>query len=128
MVKNLVSGYTLHNVSELSGLSVISYSYRPHVVAIKNLSQRFIKQGVCATYPNTAQAEVPAFNNHNVRRVRALELCYIASGIFDACIDMRSMLRVNDIVASKLIVEEAGDKVTDGEGNSLSMLLDGPKE
>jgi len=27
----------------------------------------------------------------------ALELCYIASGIFDAFIDMRNMLRVTDI-------------------------------
>lgn len=118
-VKNLVSGdiYTaekgkgsflnnrkihVSNVSELSGLSVISYSHRPHAVAI---------------------------NNHKVRRVRvfgcaALELCYIASGIFDAFIDMRSMLRVTDIAASKLIVEEAGGKVTDGQGNSLSTPLD----
>jgi len=90
------------NVSELSGLSVISYSQRPHAVPI---------------------------NNHNVRRVRvfgcaALELCYVASGIFDAFIDMRNMLRVTDIAASKLIVEEAGGKVTDDEGNSLFTPLD----
>ena len=90
------------SLSELSLLSVISYSHRPHAVAI---------------------------NNHNVRRVRvfgcaALELCYIASGIFDAFIDMRSMLRVTDIAASKLIVEEAGGRVTDGKGKPLSTPLD----
>ncbi|MCZ7385794.1 MAG: bifunctional fructose-bisphosphatase/inositol-phosphate phosphatase [Candidatus Methanoperedens sp.] len=118
-VKNLVSGdiYTaekgkgaflnkrkihVSNVSELSGLSVISYSQRPHAVPI---------------------------NNHKVRRVRvfgcaALELCYVASGIFDAFIDMRSMLRVTDIAASKLIVEEAGGVVTDGKGKPLSTELD----
>ncbi len=88
-------------LSGLSQLSVISYSHRPH-------------------------AEV---NNHNVRRVRvfgcaALELCYIASGIFDAFIDMRSMLRVTDIAAGKLIVEEGGGKVTDGMGAPLSTKLD----
>ncbi len=88
-------------LSELSLLSVISYN-RPHTAAI---------------------------NNHNVRRVRvfgcaALELCYIASGIFDAFIDMRSMLRVTDIAASKLIVEEAGGRVTDGKGKPLSTPLD----
>ncbi len=88
-------------LSGLSQFSVISYSHRPH-------------------------AEV---NNHNVRRVRvfgcaALELCYIASGIFDAFIDMRSMLRVTDIAAGKLIVEEAGGKVTDGRGEPLSTKLD----
>ena len=118
-VKNLVSGdiYTaekgkgsflskrkihVSSISELSGLSVISYSLRPHAVTI---------------------------NNHKVRRVRvfgcaALELCYIASGIFDAFIDMRSMLRVTDIAASKLFVEEAGGKVTDGQGKRLSTQLD----
>ena len=89
-------------ISELSRTSVISYSHRPHAVPI---------------------------NNHNVRRVRvfgcaALELCYIASGIFDAFIDMRSMLRVTDIAAGKLIVEEAGGKVTDGTGEPLNTPLD----
>lgn len=89
-------------LSELSRLSVISYSHRPHAVAI---------------------------NNHNVRRVRvfgcaALELCYIASSIFDAFIDMRSMLRVTDIAAGKLIVEEAGGRVTDGKGKPLTTKLD----
>jgi myo-inositol-1(or 4)-monophosphatase len=71
---------------------------------------------------------VPA-NNHRVRRVRifgsaALELCYIASGIFDAFIDMREMLRVTDIAAGKLIVEEAGGTVTDGRGAALRTPLD----
>ena len=88
--------------SELVELSVISYSERPHALPI---------------------------NNHNVRRVRvygcaALELCYIASGIFDAFIDMRNMLRVTDIAASKLIVEEAGGRVTDWSGNPLTTALD----
>ncbi|MDP2844606.1 MAG: bifunctional fructose-bisphosphatase/inositol-phosphate phosphatase [Candidatus Methanoperedens sp.] len=99
-----LNGKKIHasTLSELSQLSVISYSHRPHAVAI---------------------------NNHNVRRVRvfgcaALELCYIASGIFDAFIDMRSMLRVTDIAAGKLIVEEAGGRVTDGKGEPLFTPLD----
>lgn len=99
-----LNGRKIHvsQVSELSRKSVISYSHRPHAVPI---------------------------NNHNVRRVRvfgcaALELCYIASGIFDAFIDMRSMLRVTDIAAGKLIVEEAGGRVTDGNGEPLDTPLD----
>lgn len=88
--------------SELSKLSVLSYSHRPHAVPV---------------------------NNHSVRRVRVfgsagLELCYVASGIFDAFIDMRGMLRVTDIAASKLIVEEAGGKITDGKGKPLDTPLD----
>jgi myo-inositol-1(or 4)-monophosphatase len=90
------------NLSELSKLSVLSYGHRPHAVPI---------------------------NNHNVRRVRvfgcaALELCYVASGIFDAFIDMRGKLRVTDIAASKLIVEEAGGRITDGDGKQLNTPLD----
>jgi len=90
------------SLSALSELSVISYSLRPHAVVI---------------------------NNHNVRRVRtfgcaALELCYIASGIFDAFMDMRGMLRVTDIAASKVIVEEAGGRISDENGNPLKTPLD----
>ncbi len=117
-VKNLVNGdiYTsergngaflnckpihVSDHSEFSELSVISYS-QPRPLPI---------------------------NNHNVRRVRvygcaALELCYIASGIFDAFIDIRNMLRVTDIAAGKLIVEEAGGRVSDWNGNPLSTQLD----
>lgn len=99
-----LNGKSIHvsDHSELSELSVISYSQRPHALPI---------------------------NNHNIRRVRvygcaALELCYIASGIFDAFIDMRNMLRVTDIAAAKLIVEEAGGRVTDLGGNPLRTALD----
>ncbi|NJD78177.1 MAG: bifunctional fructose-bisphosphatase/inositol-phosphate phosphatase [Candidatus Methanoperedens sp.] len=101
---SFLNGKKIHvsTLSELSRVGVLSYSHRPHAIAI---------------------------NNHNVRRVRvfgsaALELCYIASGIFDAFIDMRGMLRVSDIAAGKLIVEEAGGYVSDGKGKSLSTPLD----
>ncbi len=68
-------------------------------------------------------------NNHKIRRVRvfgsaALELCYVACGIFDTFIDMRGMLRITDIAAGKLIVEEAGGIITDEEGRPLLTRLD----
>jgi myo-inositol-1(or 4)-monophosphatase len=90
------------DISELSKLSILSYSHCPHTMPI---------------------------SNHSVRRVRVfgcagLELCYVASGIFDALIDMRGMLRVTDIAASKLIVEEAGGKITDSNGEPLETPLD----
>jgi myo-inositol-1(or 4)-monophosphatase len=37
---------------------------------------------------------------------------------------MRGMLRVTDIAASKLIIEEAGGKITDEKGNPLNTPLD----
>lgn len=98
----LNTGTRIHasSCSELSRLSVISYSHLPAI----------------------------NINNHRMRRVRvfgsaALELCYVAQGIFDAFIDMRSMLRVTDMAAGKLIVEEAGGKVTDEGGKPLCTPL-----
>jgi myo-inositol-1(or 4)-monophosphatase len=90
------------NISEISKLGVLSYSHRPHAMPI---------------------------NNHNVRRVRVygsagLELCYVAAGIFDAFFDMRGMLRITDIAASKIIVEEAGGMITDDKGEPLHTPLD----
>lgn len=62
----------------------------------------------------------------NVRRVRlfgsvALELCYVASGRLDAFVDVRKALRVTDVAAGQLILEEAGGFVTDGHGNILRL-------
>lgn len=62
----------------------------------------------------------------NIRRVRlfgsvALELCYVASGRLDAFVDVRRALRVTDVAAGQLILEEAGGSVTDGYGNLLRL-------
>jgi myo-inositol-1(or 4)-monophosphatase len=64
-----------------------------------------------------------------VRRVRslgsaALELCYVASGRFDAFIDLRNRLRPTDIAAGILVINEAGGMVSDGYGNPLCIKLD----
>lgn len=54
----------------------------------------------------------------------ALELCYVASQKLDAVIDNRNNLRVTDISAGKLIVEEAGGMVTDYMNEPLKLPLD----
>lgn len=53
-----------------------------------------------------------------VRRMRilgavALELCYVADGTYDAFLDLRGNLRILDISAAKLILEEAGGLTSD---------------
>lgn len=63
-----------------------------------------------------------------IRRMRilgsvALELSYVGNGAYDAFMDLRGNLRVVDIAAAKLIVEEAGGIVTDQEGKSVDGLL-----
>lgn len=62
----------------------------------------------------------------NVRRIRifgsvSLELCYVASGRLDAFVDVRGSLRLVDVAAGILIIEESGGTVTDGNGNKLEL-------
>lgn len=59
-----------------------------------------------------------------VRRLRvfgciSLELCYVACGKLDAFIDMRESIRLTDVAAGKLILEESAGLVTDDKGNKL---------
>lgn len=61
----------------------------------------------------------------SVRRMRtlgsvAIELCYVADGTYDAFLDIRGNLRIVDISAAKLIIEETGGIVTDELSRPLS--------
>ena len=63
----------------------------------------------------------------NARRMRVLgsvvlELSYVASGRYDAFLDLRGS-RILDIAASKLILEEAGGIITDKYGEKLKNKL-----
>jgi myo-inositol-1(or 4)-monophosphatase len=49
----------------------------------------------------------------------ALELCYLARGDYHAFVDLRRALRVTDIAAGKLIVEEAGGIIGTETGSPL---------
>ena len=59
-----------------------------------------------------------------VRRIRTLgstsaELCLVAAGRLDAFVDLRGGLRLVDVAAGSLIVQEAGGTVTDGWGDEI---------
>jgi myo-inositol-1(or 4)-monophosphatase len=61
-----------------------------------------------------------------VRRIRtlgstSLEMALVASGKLDAFVDLRGMLRVVDVAAGKLILEEAGGTITDAVGKPLHL-------
>lgn len=53
----------------------------------------------------------------------ALELCYIAMGGLDAFIDARGLLRVVDVAAAKVILEEAGGLMLSLQGEPLDAEL-----
>ena len=61
-----------------------------------------------------------------VRRIRtlgstALEMALVASGRLDAFVDLRGMMRVVDVAAGKLLIEEAGGVVSDASGEPLHL-------
>ena len=53
----------------------------------------------------------------------ALELCYLASGLLDAYIDLREKIRVTDVAAAYLVVKEAGGKLYTINGSELDSTL-----
>lgn len=117
-VKNLATGDIFHaqkgkgaflnsrrieisNKPEISKFCISIYGYRPHIKETTMLCRK-------------------------VRRVRilgsvALELCYVAAGKFDAFVDIRGSLRLTDVAAGTLMIEEAGGIVTDGSGAPLQL-------
>lgn len=63
-----------------------------------------------------------------VRRMRtlgavAIEICYVADGTYDAFVDIRENLRIVDVSAAKIIVEESGGTVTDQNCHHLDAKL-----
>jgi len=73
--------------------------------------------------PNTGRI---AAIGDTVRRIRtlgstALEMALVASGKLDAFVDLRGMMRVVDVAAGKIILEEAGGMVTGSQGEALHL-------
>ncbi len=76
--------------------------------------------------PNTGR--ITGIGNR-VRRIRtlgsaSLEMALVARGMLDAFVDLRGMMRVVDVAAGILIIEEAGGRVSDSDGNQLHMAGD----
>jgi len=87
------------NREEVAGSSIGAYIYRADMSKIDKL---------CAS----------------VRSMRilgsvAIELCYVANGTYDAFLDIRGNMRVMDIAAAKLIIEESHGLVTDDKCKPL---------
>jgi len=53
----------------------------------------------------------------------ALEICYVADATTDAFIDLRGKLRVTDMAAAQLILQEAGGIITTPQGKDLDAPL-----
>jgi len=77
-----------------------------------------------AKHPAGGLANLLRFAKTRTLGSLALELCYIASSKLDAVLDLRRKLRVVDIAAGKLILEEAGGVVREVGGNLLADPLE----
>lgn len=80
------------------------------------------------TYIRGARMDIIDKLSNSVRRIRllgsvAIELCYVADGTYDAFLDIRGNLRIIDIAAAKLIIEESGGIITDENGEKLEKKL-----
>ncbi|MFQ5800553.1 MAG: inositol monophosphatase family protein, partial [Candidatus Hydrothermarchaeales archaeon] len=53
----------------------------------------------------------------------ALELAHVASGSLDCFFDNRGHLKVTDVAAGKVLIEEVGGRVADPKGNDLNQSI-----
>ena len=77
--------------------------------------------GVDIEYPSESTPRVSESKIVHVRHLgaNALELCYVAEGIYDAFVDLRGTFRGTDLAAAALILREAGAILLDGRGEPL---------
>ena len=85
-----------------------------------------LKNSCASVYGYRLHVERTLDLSRNIRRMRilgcvSLELCYVASGRFDAFVDVRGSLRLTDVAAGKFIVGEAGGKVTNGFADTIEL-------
>ncbi len=79
--------------TDVSGSSIGAYIYRAEMSKIDKLCKTVRSMRILGSV--------------------AIELCYVADGTYDAFLDVRGNLRIVDIAAAKLIVEESNGVVTD---------------
>lgn len=119
-VKNFATG-DIYQAARGAGASINGQS-------INTSSQTDISKSTIGAYIYRADTKNVNELCKMVKRLRilgsvAIELCYVAEGIYDAFLDIRGNLRILDISAAKLIVEEAGGLVTDEYNQPLNGKL-----
>lgn len=72
---------------------------------------------------NIEQFDPGVFDRVRLLGCSSLEMCYVAAGRLHGFVDMRAYLRVLDFAAAKLVIEEAGGRVTTGDGGGVDEEL-----
>jgi myo-inositol-1(or 4)-monophosphatase len=89
--------------TDVSGSSIGAYIYRAEMSKIDRLCKTVRSMRILGSV--------------------AIELCYVADGTYDAFLDVRGNLRIVDISAAKLIIEESKGVVTDENCKPLNSGL-----
>ena len=115
-VQNLATGETFHAVRE-KALTLTG------VIHVSKVS--LLEKSAMSVYGRKFDPTRVLGINQKIRRWRllgasALELCYVGCGRIDGFIDVRGTLRVTDAAAGMLVCEEAGGRISDLDGNTLT--------
>ncbi len=112
VVVNLVSGDIFD--AELGG------GARLNGEVIKTSKQSQPNKSIASLYLKSDFDFISRFSKVRAMGAVALELAHVASGSLDSLLDNRGRLKVTDVAAGKLLIEEAGGVVTDALGKDLN--------
>lgn len=90
---------------------------------IRTSSKTSLQGSMASLYLNSSYEVISAFSKVRAMGAVALELAHVASGSLDCFFDNRSHLKVTDVAAGKVLIEEAGGRVTDPGGNDLNQSI-----
>jgi myo-inositol-1(or 4)-monophosphatase len=98
-------------------------------VSLKPSKKQLLEEGTFSVYLYGAQLPNLGPSLKKLNKIRtlgcaSLELCLVATGVYEGMIDLRGCMRNIDIAAGKLIVEEAGGKVSGKRGEDLRVGLE----
>ena len=90
---------------------------------LKASKKTSLEDVTASLYLKSGYDVISAFSKVRAMGAVALELAHVAAGGIDGLIDNRNHLKVTDIAAGKLLVEEASGRVTDVWGNDLNQSI-----
>jgi myo-inositol-1(or 4)-monophosphatase len=90
---------------------------------LKTSSKTALKDVTTSVYLKSGYHIIPKFSKVRGMGAVALELAHVAAGGIDCLLDNRGYLKVTDVAAGALLVEEAGGKISDSQGNNLNQSI-----
>lgn len=91
--------------------------------SISGSSEYSPKHSTASLYLKSGYQIISAFSKVRAMGAVALELAHVASGSLECLLDNRMRLKVTDVAAGMLLIDEAGGVVTDLYGNDLNQSI-----